>query len=57
MPASGSFYRFKTSPSGKKIRVTYSPNGRVLETKPVLSKANRTRTGKRLAARRRRINR
>lgn len=54
---SGTYYRTKTYPSGKKVRLAISPGGRILEATPVVSKVKRTKTGKRLAARRRRISR
>ena len=53
----GAFYRTKTYPSGKKVRLAISSEGRILEATPVVSKVKRTKTGKRLAARRRRITR
>ena len=46
-------YRIKTLPSGKKVRQTISPTGRIVRATPV--KTNRTRTGRRLNKRRRRI--
>jgi len=51
----GAYYRIKTYPSGKKVRLTISSSGRILESTPVVSKVRRTKTGRRLAARRRRI--
>jgi len=54
LPA-GAYYRTKTYPSGKRVRLAISVDGRILEATPVVSKAKRTRTGRRLAARRRRI--
>ena len=54
LPA-GAYYRVKTYPSGKKVRLAISSGGRILEAVPVVSKAKRTTTGRRLAARRRRI--
>jgi len=51
----GAYYRTRTYPSGKKVRLAISSDGRILEATPVVSKVRRTRTGKRLAARRRRI--
>ena len=51
----GAYYRVRTYPSGKKVRLAISENGRILEATPVLSRTRKTRTGKRLAARRRRI--
>lgn len=53
----GTYYRIRTYPSGKKVRLAISPSGRVLEVTPVISKVKRTKTGKRLAKRRRRIRR
>ena len=51
----GAYYRTRTYPSGKKVRLAISADGRILEATPVVSKVRRTKTGKRLAARRRRI--
>jgi len=51
----GAYYRTKTYPSGKKVRLAISSDGRLLEVTPVVSKVRRTKTGKRLAARRRRL--
>lgn len=51
----GTYHKLKTYPSGKRVRLTISSSGRILESTPVVSKARRTRTGRRLAARRRRI--
>jgi hypothetical protein len=51
----GTYYRVKTYTNGKKVRLAISPDGRILEATPVVSKIKRTRTGKRLARRRRRI--
>ena len=51
----GTFYRIKTYASGKKVRLAISTDGRILEATPVVSKVKRTKTGKRLARRRRRI--
>lgn len=51
----GAYYKTKTYPSGKKVRLTISAGGKILESTPVVSKSNRTKTGKRLARRRRRI--
>jgi len=53
----GSYHRLYTYPSGKKVRLTVSPEGRILESVPARSKAKRTKVGRRLAARRRRISR
>ncbi len=53
----GTYYRIKTYPSGKRVRLAISPAGRILETTPYTSKVRKTKTGKRLAKRRRRINR
>jgi len=49
------YYRIRTYPSGKKVRLAISSEGRILEATAVVSKARRTKTGRRLAARRRRI--
>ena len=51
----GAYYRTKTYPSGKRVRLAISSDGRILEATPVVNKARRTKTGRRLAARRRRI--
>ena len=51
----GAFYRIRTYPSGKRVRLAISSDGRILEATPVVSKVRRTKTGRRLAARRRRI--
>jgi len=52
----GVFYKkIRTYPSGKKVRLAISSEGRILEATPVVSRARRTKTGRRLAARRRRI--
>ena len=51
----GAYRKIKTYPSGKRVRLTISSSGRILESAPVVSKAKRTRTGRRLTARRRRI--
>ena len=53
----GAYYKVRTYPSGKKVRLAISAEGRILEATPIVSKVRRTRTGKRLAARRRRISR
>jgi hypothetical protein len=57
LTAKGAYYRIKTDSSGKRVRLTLSPSGRVLETKVLVSKVKRTKTGRRLAQRRRRISR
>jgi len=51
----GTYTRIRTYASGKRVRLTISPNGRILESKPVLARTQRTRLGKKLARRRRRI--
>jgi len=51
----GTYHRIKTYASGKKVRLTIAPNGRILETTPVRSRVKKTSTAKRLAKRRRRI--
>jgi hypothetical protein len=51
----GTYHRIRTYPSGKKMRLTISGSGRILEAVPVMRRIGRTRTGQRLAARRRRI--
>jgi hypothetical protein len=48
----GVYYRIKTFPSGKRVRLAFK-NGRVIETKAIVSKP--TKSGKRLARARRRI--
>ncbi len=54
---SGTRYRVKTLPSGRRVKQTIAPNGRIVRAVPLISKTNRTKTGKRLNARRRRIQR
>ena len=49
------YYRVTTNSSGKKVRMAVSDSGRIVNVSPVGGKVARTRTGKRLAARRRRI--
>lgn len=51
----GSYYRIKTYPSGKKVRLTIEPGGRIIEATPVMSRTRKTKIGKRLARLRRRI--
>lgn len=51
----GTIYIVKTYESGKRVRSAISPSGKIIETKRL--KSTRTRTGKRLAKRRRRISR
>lgn len=53
----GTYYRVKTYPGGKRVRLAISPDGRIIETKPITNKTRRTKTGKHLATRRRRIQR
>lgn len=53
----GAYYRMKIYPSGKKVRLAISSEGRILEATPVVSKIRRTKTGRSLARRRRRISR
>jgi len=53
----GTRYRVKTLPSGKRVKQTIAPNGRIIKVVPLRSKVNRTKTGERLNKRRRRINR
>ena len=50
-------YVIRTQADGKKVKLTIAPNGRIIRTAPVSKRANRTQTGKRLIARRRRISR
>lgn len=45
----------KTLPSGKKVKQTISPTGRIIKVTTIGSKINRTKSGKRLNKRRRRI--
>lgn len=54
---SGAYYRTRTYASGKKVRLLISARGQILEATPVGEKTNKTKTGKRLAKRRRRISR
>lgn len=54
---SGTRYIVKTLPSGKRVKQTIAPNGRIIKVVPIVNKVNRTKTGKRLNQRRRRINR
>lgn len=51
----GVYHRIKVYPSGKKVRLTISENGRILDSTPMIARAKRTKTAKRLARRRRRI--
>jgi len=53
----GTTYKVKTLPSGKRVKQTIAPNGRIVKVVPLRSKVNRTKTGKRLNKRRRRIQR
>lgn len=53
----GTHYRIWTYPSGRRVRLAISRDGRVLEVIPYPSKVKKTKTGKRLAKRRRRIRR
>lgn len=53
----GTKYRIKTYPSGKRVRLAVAPDGRVIETTAVKRHASKTKTGKRLSSRRRRIHR
>jgi len=53
----GTYYRTRVYSSGKKMRLAISPEGRILESTPVASRAKKSRTGKRLAAMRRRLHR
>jgi len=55
MPLSGVYYRMKTYANGTRVRLAISPSGRILEATPV--KSRRTRTGRRLARRLRRLHR
>lgn len=54
---SGTRYRVKTYKSGKRVRLAIAPNGRVLEVKELTPRTDKTRTGRRLERRRRRIGR
>lgn len=49
------YTRYQTLPDGRRKRLTVSKSGRILDINPVKKKVGRTRTGKRLANRRRRI--
>ena len=51
----GTYYRIKTYPSGRRVRLAITPNGRIIEITPLSKKTSKTKTGKRLASRRRRI--
>jgi len=51
----GTYSRIRTSTTGRRVRLTISSEGRILDSTPIASKVKRTRTGKRLALRRRRI--
>lgn len=51
----GAHWRTITKPSGKQVRQIVDGYGRVVETIPVIHKVRRTKTGRRLAARHRRI--
>jgi len=51
----GTYYRIKTYPNGKRVRLAISPSGRILEATPVTSMARQTKTGRRLSRRLRRI--
>ena len=55
MLTSGYRYKIKTLASGKKIRETISPTGRVVRVTTLTNKSTRTRTKKRLEHRKRRI--
>lgn len=48
-------YRVRTLPSGKRVKETIAPNGRIIKVITLKSKVKRTKTGKRLSKRRRRI--
>ena len=57
----GSYHRIKTYPDGKRVRLIITPRGRIISSVPVHSSvgkvktASRTKTGRKLAQRRRRI--
>lgn len=51
----GSYVRYLTYPSGAKMKLTISPGGRVLKSERVVSRSKKTKTGRSLARRRRRI--
>jgi len=53
----GAYYRYKVYPSGRKVKLTISSDGRILETIPIQSRVSKTRTSKRLSRRRKKINR
>ena len=48
-------YRVRTLPSGKQVKETISSSGRIMKVVTIVKKINRTKTGKRLNNRRRRI--
>jgi len=51
----GAYYKTRTYLSGKKVRLTISSEGRILKSTPIVNKVRRTKTGRRLTVRRRRI--
>lgn len=53
----GAYYRIKTYPSGKKVRLGVSAEGKILESTPIglKQKRSKTRGYKRLEKRKRRI--
>ena len=55
MLSRGVYWRYRTFPSGKRVRLAISPGGRILGVSSIASKVKRTRTGRRLTARQRRI--
>ena len=55
MTVKGVKYRIRTLPSGKRVKQTITPDNRIIRVVPVTNKTNRTKTGKRLNKRRRRI--
>jgi hypothetical protein len=51
----GAYYKIKTNASGKRVRLTISSDGRILDSELTMNKTRRTKVGKRLERRRRRI--
>jgi len=48
-------HRIRVYTSGKRVRQVVTPGGRIIESKTMISRAKNTRTGRKLARRRRRI--
>jgi len=53
----GSYTRIRTRADGRRERLTIADNGRILEVTPISNRTSKTRTGKSLARRRRRMSR